>query len=155
MELSIDFRNWRTWNAVPESSEMVYLEPLIPDRSMSWESPSDRAMCNFIHRILKFSVNSLIFSDLEDNWNCWHNDALFSNRWVCTMKARTVIRKYLVSKTFWGKFLIASSVLFCFTKLSLGFASTPKAKVVSIALILVEANHVSLHFCRNLRSLFR
>jgi len=55
-------------------------------------------------------------SDLEDNWNCWHNDPLFSNRWVSTMKARTVIRNYLVSKTFWSKFLIASSLLFLFHK---------------------------------------
>ena len=61
MELSIDFRNWRTWNAVPESSEMVYLEPLIPDKVMSWASPSDHAMCNFIHRISKFSFNFFIF----------------------------------------------------------------------------------------------
>jgi len=62
------------------------------------------------------------------------------------MKARTVIRKYLVSKTLWVKFLIASSLLFCFTNLSLSFDSTPKKKVVSIALILVEVNPVSLIF---------
>jgi hypothetical protein len=69
MELSIDFRNWRTLNAVPESSEMVYLELLIPDKVMSWKSPSDHAMCNFVHHILNFFSILWFSSDLEDNWN--------------------------------------------------------------------------------------